>query len=368
MVLRTFRSTGVDYNDVTASEVVAIARGQVGLSWSANGCTDFVWGVANLAGANYGSRSLYSGETYEGIKVDDTPTSAGRVVPKLSTYDDVPTSDTGVGFQPGRWNVWDTDRYTSASSLNSTNLRAGDIVRVYDTSESASTGFHSFVVSSVSSSGIMVIDNWFAGSKGISEHSLTDILTSYGNTITSAYVSRIVSSTSNTGSSNGDLLLGTSSSNTMDGGSGNDTIYGRGGNDIILGGNGNDDIRGGSGSDRLTGGFGADKLRGGSSGDTFIFKSTLETPVGTTYRDSIVDFERGSDKIDLSGIDARTTLIGDQAFSWIGYTSFSGVSGQLRGNGSVIEGDINGDRIADFAIGVTGNLQSIVLSGSDFIL
>lgn len=154
----------------------------------------------------------------------------------------------------------------------------------------------------------------------------------------------------------------------MDGGGGNDTIYGRGSNDVILGGSGNDDIRGGSGSDRLTGDLGADKLRGGSSGDTFIFKSTLETPVGTTSRDSIVDFERGSDKIDLSGIDARTNLTGDQAFSWIGYTSFTGVSGQLRGNGSVIEGDINGDRIADFAIGVTGNLQSIVLSGSDFIL
>jgi RTX calcium-binding nonapeptide repeat (4 copies) len=372
MVLKTLRTTGVDYNDVSAVEIVAIARAQKGLSWNAYGCTDFVWAVANLAGANYGSRALTSGETYEGIKAND---SLGRVVPRLSSYDDAPTSDTSMGFQHGRWNVWDTERYTSATSLNSTNLRAGDIVRIYDGAEpipgsNVTTGVHSFVVTSVSSSGITVVDNWPDGTGTINEHSLTKILSSgtFGNSISSAYVSRIVNNTSNSGSSYADLLIGTSSSNAMDGGNGNDTIYGRGGNDVILGGAGNDDLRGGSGADKITGGYGADLLRGGSGADTFILKSALETPVGTSYRDSIVDFEKGIDKIDVSGIDARSNVIADQAFLWIGYTTFHKISGELRGTGSTIQGDTNGDGIADFEFNVTANLASISLSSSDFIL
>ena len=77
----------------------------------------------------------------------------------------------------------------------------------------------------------------------------------------------------------------------------------------------------------------------------------------------------GLDKIDLSGIDANTALAGDQAFTFIGTSSFRGRPGELhtiRVNGvTVIEGDVNGDRIADFQIELSSTIN---LSVSDFLL
>jgi hypothetical protein len=75
------------------------------------------------------------------------------------------------------------------------------------------------------------------------------------------------------------------------------------------------------------------------------------------------------DKIDLSAIDANGALAGDQAFTFIGTAGFSGKAGelhQIRLNGlTVIEGDLNGDRIADFQIEFA---SAISLSTSDFLL
>lgn len=36
---------------VTPSEIAAIANDNVGIGWTIDGCTDFVWGVTNQSGA-----------------------------------------------------------------------------------------------------------------------------------------------------------------------------------------------------------------------------------------------------------------------------------------------------------------------------
>jgi hypothetical protein len=47
--------------------------------------------------------------------------------------------------------------------------------------------------------------------------------------------------------------------------------------------------------------------------------------------DRITDFSHAQgDRIDLAGIDARFTVAGDQAFSFIGTGLYTGVAGQLR--------------------------------------
>ncbi|HEX8447962.1 MAG TPA: M10 family metallopeptidase C-terminal domain-containing protein [Allosphingosinicella sp.] len=73
--------------------------------------------------------------------------------------------------------------------------------------------------------------------------------------------------------------------------------------------------------------------------------------------DRIVDFAAGSDKIDLSRIDADSAAAGDQAFSWIGSNAFSGSAGQLRayqdGGSWFVEGDTDGNGSADFVIMLT---------------
>ena len=74
------------------------------------------------------------------------------------------------------------------------------------------------------------------------------------------------------------------------------------------------------------------------------------------------------DKVDLSSIDANTSLASDQAFNFIGNNvAFSNVASQLRfvSASNSLFGAVNGDSVADFEIALTG-VTSLV--ASDFIL
>jgi len=163
-----------------------------------------------------------------------------------------------------------------------------------------------------------------------------------------------------TGTSWHNVLYGNSAANTLSGLAGDDRLYGMAGNDRLTGGDGADFLQGGTGTDTLSGGAGADK---------FDWNSTAEAGKGTT-RDVVLDFVRGSDKIDLSGIDAKSsTTSTNEAFTFIGESSFHGVSGELRfvdgGSYAVVQGDVNGDRVADFEVKLDGVTN---LSSTDFVL
>ena len=99
---------------------------------------------------------------------------------------------------------------------------------------------------------------------------------------------------------------------TLHGGDLNGT--GNAGNNTIVGTDGVNQLRGLAGNDILIGGKGIDTLIGGSGVDTFVFTSILDAPVVTGTRERVMDFVSGSEKIDVSAIDADTTLAGDQAF------------------------------------------------------
>ncbi len=93
------------------------------------------------------------------------------------------------------------------------------------------------------------------------------------------------------------------------GGSGNDTLTGNEAANLLKGGGGADTLSGLGGSDVLDGGAGADMLLGGAGADVFDFNSTQDSP--SNARDTIQDFVRGSEHIDLRTIDANTALAGD---------------------------------------------------------
>jgi Ca2+-binding RTX toxin-like protein len=121
------------------------------------------------------------------------------------------------------------------------------------------------------------------------------------------------------GSAHDDTLCGDNGDNALAGNNGNDTLKGGGGADKLIGGEGNDTLSGG--------GLGADILNGGAGGDNFVWSSTAEsagvsTPwsgIDVANTDVILDFNAAEgDHIDLSTIDAKEAIPGDQDFSFIG--------------------------------------------------
>jgi Ca2+-binding RTX toxin-like protein len=156
---------------------------------------------------------------------------------------------------------------------------------------------------------------------------------------------------------------------TIHGGGGADTITGGAGGDFIIGNAGNDALYGLGGMDFLIGGLGADQLRGGAGSDRFVYQSTAQSATGSV--DRILDFQH-VDRIDLSGIDANGNAgDGNSAFTFIGSNAFGNVAGQLRAYQSgpdwFVEGDTNGDGLADLVIQVTLP-DATPLGVGDFIL
>ena len=162
-----------------------------------------------------------------------------------------------------------------------------------------------------------------------------------------------------------DTIKGSSSADKLYGWAGNDGISGNAGNDALLGGSGNDKLNGGSGNDKLYGGTGKDTLTGSSGADIFDFNSAAEAGSTSASRDTITDFLRGSDRIDLSGIDANSKVAGNNAFSKLITSGSFTAAGQLKLIGNVLYGNTDSDASSEFSITLTGIAK---LSLSDFIL
>ena len=149
-----------------------------------------------------------------------------------------------------------------------------------------------------------------------------------------------------------DLINALGGNDVVRGGAGLDRILGGLGNDQLFGEAGEDLLKGEDGDDLLVGGLGRDVQIGGTGRDTFDFNAVAESR--GINRDVILGFSRAEDdRIDLRTIDAETGG-GNQAFHLIGNAAFTGDKGELRFAGGVVQGDTNGDGVANFEIKVTG--------------
>ena len=158
------------------------------------------------------------------------------------------------------------------------------------------------------------------------------------------------------------------------GGSGIDTLSGIENltgsrfNDVLTGSNKANTLDGGAGDDVLIGDYDADILYGGAGADRFVYVAASDSKVAVAFQDQIMDFNAvQNDKIDLSLIDANVQAAGDNAFTLVG--AFTHVRGQLisvaQAGGYLVQGDTNGDAVADFAILVHAAQP---LTPGDFIL
>lgn len=173
-----------------------------------------------------------------------------------------------------------------------------------------------------------------------------------------------------------DLMFGNGGNDTLEGGQGDDKLLGGAGVDGLLGGAGQDQLTGGAGNDRLMGGTGTDRLTGGVGADAFIFATISDLGLRPGTTDTITDFTRGQDRIDLSRIDAASGWAGDQAFQFNGRAGI-GISGHgevsfrtydragTADDMTVISIDVDGDPAAEAVIRLNGVHN---LTANDFIL
>ena len=180
-----------------------------------------------------------------------------------------------------------------------------------------------------------------------------------------------------TGSAYGDTLTGNAGANAINGGFGNDTLVASAGVDTLTGG--------GGGFFSRTGGF-PPLFVYTEYVDRFVFNSVADSPKAAP--DVITDFKPSiGEKIDLSTIDANSSLLGNQAFTWVGSMSALPVPDlstllSLRLNqGELGYADVGADRFVigntssgvgntDFIVKLQGGVASIPggLIASDIIL
>lgn len=160
------------------------------------------------------------------------------------------------------------------------------------------------------------------------------------------------------GDQNRDRLFGNQGEDRLDGGADSDALYGGYGCDTLLGG---------TGADRLSGAQGRDELHGGvdTNADSFVFEQ-LDSSSKSSNRDLVFDFVSGTDKINVSGLDANMVTAGDQSFTFSGTTAAANALWYVATDGNVIVyADVTGDTKADFSLQV---MAVTALAQGDFVL
>lgn len=148
-----------------------------------------------------------------------------------------------------------------------------------------------------------------------------------------------------------DQLNGNGGDDVLNGGGDGDAILGGDGADILHGDGGDDYVTGDAGNDIISGNLGKDRLVGGTGADIFVFSTLQDSRAGGGVRDTLVDFQQGADKLDVSAL---------------GITDFSQISFVTVKSGIIVYGDITGNGFDYSDFGLTMNHISSV-SADDFI-
>lgn len=181
------------------------------------------------------------------------------------------------------------------------------------------------------------------------------------------------SASNSAGAGNNDWMFGEDGDDGLYGLEGDDNLYGGMGRDVLVGGTGADRLSGDLGSDWIALGLNAAGTAGDGAADVVLFASRWDSwDPGQAGMDAVLQFETGLDRLDLSAIDANTTLAGDQAFT-LGALA-AGQAGRLQitmpagQSWTLVQADVDGDGAADLTVIVYGATGQAMLTAGDFVL
>ena len=170
-------------------------------------------------------------------------------------------------------------------------------------------------------------------------------LESVGNRIAAATLTNTIESRAAVvvGSIANDLIIGEGSRQELLGEFGNDKLISGGTNVLLSGGIGNDLLQGVAGEQYFKGGLNAD------------FFSFTQADAQPGVIDRIFDFTAiEGDRLGINAVLGITNSLAGQGWTYIDSANFSGVPGELRFEKGLLQGDTDGNRIANLQIQMDG--------------
>ena len=149
----------------------------------------------------------------------------------------------------------------------------------------------------------------------------------------------------------------------------NNSLTGNTAANVLSGGKGDDILTGNDGNDTLIGGLGKDAMNGGAGSDHYVFTNLLDSGSSIATADVISGWT-STDVIDLSGIDAISSVDGNQAFEFVAANTPGTVSNSITwtesGGSTNVSLDTNGIAGAEMMVVLTG--IGLNLTEANFIL
>ena len=138
---------------------------------------------------------------------------------------------------------------------------------------------------------------------------------------------------------------------------------------MLSGGKGDDSLIGNDGNDTLIGGLGKDAMNGGAGSDHYVFTNLLDSGSSIATADVISGWT-STDVIDLSGIDAISSVDGNQPFEFVAANTPGTVSNSITwtesGGNTNVSLDTNGIAGAEMMVVLTG--VGLNLTAANFFL
>lgn len=355
-------TTGAQAARVSAAEIVAIARANLGLAVGEKASLDFVREVNSIAGGGNNSFLVDTGDMGSNV---------------LAAIRHELTSPRAIG---DNWLI--AGAYVGTEGTDWLGgVRAGDEVRLnWTPSATAGQRAHTFIVSGVDRAGGTATRLDTTGRNGVVAETVitaADFAAASPNELL-VYRLRTEFDTRN-GTAGNDTLTAPADSTgaLLDGGSGNDSLAGADHADILVGGLGDDTLVGGGGSDFLRGGGGSDSMMGGAGADHYEVDTITDRVVEnegegvdsifTTINYTLPDNVENMVVVSVASLTATGNGLDNVILGYNGNDTLNGGEGSDTLDGGLGNDLLNGGAGADVLTGGMGNDIYVVDDPADSV-